>query len=85
MREIVMKWKIAIIIIGIVVLSGITIFLVYPRFMEKDFRSEIEIPLNEQFNLYDKENNDLYYSNFFDHIWIYAIYEFWRQFSNCFI
>ena len=61
MREIVMKWKIAIIIIGIVVLSGITIFLVYPRFMEKDFQSEIEIPLNETFNLYDK----VCYGNFF--------------------
>ena len=61
MRNLVVKWKIAIILIGIVILSGITIFLMYPRFMEKDFQSEIEIPLNETFNKYD----GVCYGNFF--------------------
>ena len=48
-----MKGKIIVIIIGIFLLLGITIFLVYPRFIEKDFKNVIEIPLNESFNKYD--------------------------------
>ena len=61
MRDLVKKWRIIIILIGIVLFTGITIFLMYPRFMEKNFQSEIEIPLNETFNKYD----GVCYGNFF--------------------
>ena len=61
MKKSVIKWKIAVVIIGICLLVGITFLLTMPRFIEKDFKNVIEIPLNESFNKYD----DVCYGNVF--------------------